>query len=391
MIYLDNAATTRIDNEVLGVMQPFLTDFYGNSGSLHLRGREAFRALQKARERVADFINASPDQIIFTSGGSESNSMVIHDASLHPYKSRIVTSEAEHDSILKATKFAVAYGENIRACMIPVLPSGIVDLDSFESMLHNKQFPSTIALVSFMHTNNELGSVNPIEEIGELCSEFNIPFHTDCVQAAGYSEIDVKKFKCDFLSLSSHKIHGPKGVGALFVGYPKTFHPLIHGGNNQEFGLRGGTENIAGIVGFGLACERAKYGMENNNVIIKACVDTFISTLLSELDRLNIRDCLHFNVSDAGRKILNLRFDGVMAETLIMMLDSQGVCVSAGSACNASSGEPSHVLKAIGLTDEEAKSSIRVSFSKNNTIEECKTAAEIIASCVYNCIEYLPY
>lgn len=385
MIYLDNAATTRIDERVLGVMQPFLTDFYGNAGSLHLRGREAFRAIQKAREQVADFINASPDQIVFTSGGSEANSMVIHNAMFHPYKNRIITSKTEHESILKAVKFAVAYGENIQSWLLPVYPSGIVNIDV--AHLSQKLAPST-ALLSIMHTNNELGSVNPIEEIGEMCSELGIPFHTDCVQAAGFSELDVKKFKCDFLSLSSHKIHGPKGVGALFVGYPKTFHPLIHGGNNQEFGLRGGTENVAGIVGFGKACELAKSELELNRNHIWKCVMAFAKTLWAECERYNIQDKLHYNVGDINSKVLNFRFDDVKSEALIMMLDSHLVCVSAGSACNASDGEPSHVLKAIGLTDDEARSSIRVSFSKYNTVEECETAADIIATCAYNILEY---
>lgn len=389
MIYLDNAATTEMDDAVLVSMIPYLTWNYGNAGSLHSMGREAYNAVWHAREQVAKFINASPEQIIFTSGGSEANNMVIHNAYKFPMYNRIISTEAEHDSILNYLKKIKSWEEGeFKIDLLHINEFGVIDISELEELISRSR---GIQLISVMHTNNELGSVNPIEKVGEVCLEHAIQFHTDCVQAAGFSKLDVQKLQCDYLSLSSHKIHGPKGVGALFVRKPGFFTEFIFGGKSQEFGLRGGTENIAGIVGFGLACERAKYGMENNNVIIKACVDTFISTLLSELDRFNIRDCLHFNVSDAGRKILNLRFDGVMAESLIMMLDSQGVCVSAGSACNSSSGKPSHVLKAIGLTDEEAKSSIRVSFSKNNTIEECKTAAEIIASCVYNCIEYLPY
>lgn len=369
MIYLDNAATTAIDSDVLVAMIPFLTSSYGNAGSLHSMGRAAYDAVYNARKQVAKFINASPEQIIFTSSGTEANNMVIHNAKLFGQK-RIVTTATEHDSIVKFLDLIV----------LPVTSQGIVDLDSLIEQIsvnaHN------ISLLSVIHTNNELGIKNPIEMIGSLCKANHVPFHTDCVQAAGFAELDVNKFKCDFLTLSSHKIHGPKGVGALFVKEPDKIFPLIHGGESQEYGLRGGTENVAGIVGFGKACELAKENAREINQRIFHNFYTFIGSLEHSLYEKNLKDIIHYNSPVYASKILNVRFDGVSAESLLMMLDAKGVCASAGSACNASDGEPSHVLKAIGLTDDEARSSIRVSFSKDNTVEECYKAGEIVAECV---------
>lgn len=384
MIYLDNASTTAISEEVLEAMMPYLTWKHGNAGSLHSMGREAHDAIQHAREQVARFINAFPDQIIFTSGGTEANNMVVHDAMFYyGHRKRIITTEIEHDSILRASDDATRYGENILKHVLKPDSHGVIDVNNIRENFIDKytDIALTIALLSVMHTNNELGSVNPIEEIGSLCYEFRIPFHTDCVQAAGFSELDVEKFKCDFLTLSSHKIHGPKGVGALYVRYPEEFAPLILGGKSQEFGLRGGTENVAGIVGFGKACELAGEHLEENRHKIMSNYKTFTDALECYLDVRGILGRLHYN-SPRPSKVLNIRFDGIRSESLLMMLDAEYICVSAGSACNASNGEPSHVLKAIGLTDDEARSSIRVSFSKDNTFDDCDIAASVIAKCV---------
>ena len=373
MIYLDNASTTEMDDAVLVSMIPYLTWNFGNVGSLHSMGRRAHDAIQHAREQVATFINASPEQIIFTSSGTEANNMVCNNAISEACYAYIIASEYEHDSIL-------GWGDYL----INVSKDGIVNSDT---LLENivkavSEYPFT-PLVSIMHTNNELGTVNPIPRIGELCRNYNVPFHTDCVQAAGFSELDVEKFKCDFLTLSSHKIHGPKGVGALYVRNPDDFSPLIHGGKSQEFGLRGGTENVAGIVGFGTACELAGEHLEENRNKIMSNYKTFTDALECYLDVRGILDKLHYNTpKNMPTKVLNIRFDGIRAESLLMMLDAEGVCASAGSACNASNGEPSHVLKAIGLTDDEARSSIRVSFSKDNTFDDCDIAASVIAKCV---------
>ena len=373
MIYLDNASTTEMDDAVLVSMIPYLTWNFGNAGSLHSMGRRAHDAIQHAREQVAKFINASPEQIIFTSGGTEANNMVCNNAISEACYAYIIVSEYEHDSIL-------GWGDYL----INVSKDGIVNSDALLGNIVKavSEYPFT-PLVSIMHTNNELGTVNPIPQIGELCRKYNVPFHTDCVQAAGFSELDVEKFKCDFLTLSSHKIHGPKGVGALYVRNPDDFSPLIHGGKSQEFGLRGGTENVAGIVGFGTACELSGEHLEENRNKIMSNHKTFTDALECYLDVRGILDRLHYNTpKNIPAKVLNIRFDGIRAESLLMMLDAEGVCASAGSACNASNGEPSHVLKAIGLTDDEARSSIRVSFSKDNDFDDCDIAASVIAKCV---------
>ena len=381
MIYLDNASTTQMDDSVLEAMMPFLTYKYGNAGSLHSKGRAAYDAVKHAREQVAGFINASPEQIIFTSGGTEANNMVIHNAYKFPMYNRIISTEAEHDSILNYLKKIKSWEEGeFKIDLLHINEFGVIDISELEELISRSR---GVQLISVMHTNNELGSVNPIEKVGEVCLEHAIQFHTDCVQAAGFSKLDVQKLQCDYLSLSSHKIHGPKGVGALFVRKPDFFTEFIFGGKSQEFGLRGGTENVAGIVGFGEACDRAGARLQENRGIITSCVQALSEALESRLMAFDLINKLHYNTQVyEDTKVLNMRFDGVKAEALIMMLDAQSVCVSAGSACNASDGTPSHVLKAIGLTDDEARSSIRVSFSKYNDMDECARAGEIIAYCV---------
>lgn len=382
MIYLDNASTTKMDDAVLRAMLPYLKENYGNAGSLHSMGRKAYDAIQHAREQVAEFINASPEQIIFTSGGTEANNMATNNFTDrlggYPY---IYCSAYEHDSVINSIPW------DDEEFLIPVSRDGRVDLTKLIEILEEADALYGDKLISVMHTNNELGTINPIPLISEMCHKYeNIYFHTDCVQAAGFSPIDVEKFKCDFLTISSHKIHGPKGVGALYIRKPDNdlpygiCRPLIFGGDSQEFGLRGGTENVAGIVGFGTACELAGAHLEENRYKIISCVEAFTETLEESLLTHGITDVLHYNTEVAKpSKILNVRFDGVKAETLLMALDAVGICVSAGSACNASSGKPSHVLKAIGLTDEQARSSIRISFSKDNSIEVCRQAASLIA------------
>ena len=381
MIYLDNASTTQMDDKVLEAMMPFLTYKYGNAGSLHSKGRAAYDAVKYAREQVAGFINASPEQIIFTSGGTEANNMVIHNAYKFPMYNRIISTEAEHDSILNYLKKIKSWEEGeFKIDLLHINEFGMIDISELEELISHSR---GVQLISVMHTNNELGSVNPIEKVGEVCLEQAIQFHTDCVQAAGFSKLDVQKLQCDYLSLSSHKIHGPKGVGALFVRKPEFFTEFIFGGKSQEFGLRGGTENVAGIVGFGEACDRAGARLQENRGIITSCVQALSEALETRLMVFDLINKLHYNTQVyEDTKVLNMRFDGVKAESLIMMLDAQGVCVSAGSACNASDGTPSHVLKAIGLTDDEARSSIRVSFSKYNDMDECARAGEMIAYCV---------
>ena len=364
MIYLDNASTTKMKEEVLAEMMPYLTEEYGNPGSVHELGLEARKAVDLARQRVAKAINAEPDEIIFTSGGSEANNMMIHGMFGGNIVANILSSCLEHDSMLKVLRNSfhhvncINYFDQVNLCQEVARQCEHEDID----------------VVSLMYVNNEFGFANPVYEIGKIAEKRNCyAFVSDCVQALGSEYIDVKKMKANMISLSSHKVHGPKGVGALYIekDFQKVMEPLIYGGGNQEFGLRGGTENVAGIVGFGKACELIN-------------VDRNKTTVLSLKNRLKVGIESHFTVnfdSEVG-KILSLTSKVVDAETLVLMLASKGVYVSAGSACKSLSQEPNKVLLAAGLTEEEARHTIRISLSELNTVEEIDAAIEIINDCV---------
>lgn len=372
MIYLDNAATTKIDPEVLEAMMPYLTEEYGNPGGLYRIGKAAKNAVENARSQVAEFIGAKPEQIIFTSGGSEANNIAIKSF----VKSKeIITDKTEHDSVLKTIASRNIRGE---VKYVPINPFGSVEFTSFcDKITKNTEF------VSIMYVNNETGSENPVHKIGAKCRESGIIFHTDCVQAAGCKLIDVNELSCDFLSISSHKIHGPKGTGALFVRDKHLCDPLICGGSDQEFGLRGGTENVAGIIGFAKACEITRNNFSENVRYVGMLKTIFYNELMLLLDGYGIIGTLHVNGSYPGTgKTINIRFDGIDAHTLILMLDLYGVYVSVGSACTSRDNVPSHVLLAMGLTPDEARSSIRVSFSRMNTVSDVMEAASIIAKSV---------
>lgn len=396
MIYLDNAATTKIDPEVLAEMMPYLTDQYGNAGTIYTLGREANKAVELARERVAEFLGTTPEHIIFTSGGSEANNLVFYG---YPWK-HILTTTIEHDSIRTAAVDLISKGtivdfissgdkykehdpayhkyppEDERSILNydPLDDEGIIR----ESVLEKEIKPGT-DLVSVMYVNNETGCVNDVCEIGNFLKEKKIMFHVDAVQAAGSIPLDVDTIGCDFLSISGHKIHAPKGVGALYVRNPSMLNPIIHGGAEQEFGKRGGTENVAGIVGMGKACSLLT---PQRILEIGEQVGDLKQWFLRSIRRVGYVTKNGFTYNDSPQKILNLRFKGVDAETLILMLDAKGVCVSAGSACRSHESEPSYVLRAMGISDEDARSSIRVSFSKDNTFEEVIEAGEKCVECV---------
>lgn len=381
MIYLDNAATTQIDPEVLEAMMPYLTNEYGNPGSLYSHGRKAKEAVENARRQVAAFLNAEPEQIIFTSGGTEANNMVFTITQHLLEKSgrkRAAFTAIEHDSVIKAARrMKIKHGFDVTK--IPVNTAG----SASHMALSDYYINDSMGLISMMFSNNEIGAFNLVHMISEKCHEHGILFHTDCVQAAGYNVLDVKRIGCDFLTISSHKIHGPKGVGALFVKNPRDVEPMILGGVNQEFGLRGGTENVAGIVGFGKACEISK---RDHPEIVTKIIDlkaVFIKEFIERMKSYGISHKVSLNGDSYSGKTINFRIDGIEAETLLLMLDSMGVCISSGSACNSRESIPSHVLKAIGLTDEQAASSFRVSFSKMNTVEEVKAAAHMVADCIF--------
>lgn len=385
MIYLDNAATTKMDERVLEEMLPYLTTEYGNAGTLYEFGRSANSAVQRARNQVALFLHASREQVIFTSGGSEANNLVfggLKDCLKRIGKTHILVSAVEHDSVLRAAEALIKDGFDVE--YIPVSRECKVYPEAVESAIRDDT-----GLVSVMYVNNETGSVNPVEAIGEICARHNVLFHADCVQAAGCQPIDVTKIGCDFASISSHKIHGGKGVGALYVQDKSLLTPIIYGGSTQEFGLRAGTENVPGIVGFGRACEILmlcdKYNVTDDIEYISSLRRELFQLIQQGLASRGLPDILHINGdSDLSKngKILNLRFDNIDAETLLLLLDIHGVCVSAGSACNSHEQMPSHVLLAMGISEEDARNSVRLSLSRMNTEDEIKEAAKIIVDCV---------
>lgn len=390
MIYLDNAATTQIHPEVLDAMLPYLTEEYGNAGAMYGLGRRAANAVAEARRQVANLIGCEPSQVIFTSGGSEANNLVF--SGLRPYllangKTHIITSAVEHDSVLKAVKsvcnplccntknviksdfYATFLGVNSK-CEVSI--EGLID-----------SINERTGLVSVMYVNNETGATNPVHTIGRICNQRNVLFHTDCVQAAGFQNINVNSIGCDFLSISSHKINAPKGIGALYVRDLSTLSPIIHGGESQEFGYRGGTENVPGIVGFGKACDILTRNIKPDSQRANELKNIFITSLRKCLSDIGLKNIMHINSATERSKILNLRFDNVDGQTLLLMLDANGICVSAGSACNSHESKPSHVLKAMGLTDDEARDSIRVSFSHLQKTEEVVQAAKIMSHCIH--------
>lgn len=391
MIYLDNSATTPIHPEVLKAMMPYLKGGYGNAGAVYRIGRESAKAIQKAREQVAQLFNASADQIVFTSGGSEGNNMVFSYGMRCMLEERgkkhVVISQIEHDSVYEAAThmFKPSGKANIKddfyTQFIHTKSDGTVDVNHLEALLDEDE---SIGLVSVMYVNNETGAVNPINHIGEICRDRGILFHTDCVQAAGCHPIDANIIGCDFATISGHKIYAPKGIGAIYIKDKTLARSLIYGGTNQEFGLRGGTENVASIVGLGKACDLICSDFGTQRVTVSLLKRLFYENMISYLKELNLEDRIHINgasVGDVG-KTLNLRVEDIDSETLLLMLDAKGVCISAGSACHSHRSEPSRVLTAMGLSDDEARDSVRISFSSTNTPAEIEEAAAIFSSCI---------
>lgn len=381
MIYLDNAATTQIDPAVLEKMMPFLQENYGNAGTLYKLGRRSRSAIENARAQVAKLIDAEPEQIVFTSGGTEGNNMVINFAGRYMQangKKIMAVSAIEHDSVLKPARYLATNGV-IGLETLPVDSTGHVILGNVK-----KLDSQNTGFISIMRANNELGIANNVQLAGKYAHEHGALFHVDCVQALGSERLSMKEIDCDFATFSSHKIHGPKGVGAVYIKDPERFIPLIFGGENQEHGLRGGTENVAGIVGFGEAC-RLICEIDVNELQqrydMMCCA--FYQALMNSLNDDNLSQIVGQNGSlDNGTKVLNIRVAGVDASTLVLAADTCEVCISAGSACNSKDMMPSHVLKALGLTDDEARSSFRVSFSRYNTVDDAKAAGLIIGGCI---------
>lgn len=367
IIYLDNNATTPLDTEVYQAMLSILKENYGNPSSSYNLGYEAKNEITQARESVAKLINADSEQIIFTSGASEANNLAILGYCLkEKQKKHIITSSIEHPSVLEVfNSLKECYGFEVSYA--PVNRDGILKVDSLKELI-----TENTALISVMMVNNEIGTIQPVQEIGELCKERNIHFHCDAVQGAGKLSIDMYKLNIDTMSISAHKFHGPKGVGCLYVRNPQTQAPLLYGGS-QENGLRAGTENVAGIVGFGKTAENALRKQEQNTKKIIDLRKLFLNKLSLNLPEWNI------NGRNTVPSTISLSFNGVRGEALAFALNKAGICVSIASACSSFSSKPSHVLKAMGKSEDEIRNTIRLSIGKQNTLEEMAKAAEEIS------------
>jgi cysteine desulfurase len=360
VIYTDNNATTKVADEVIEEMVPYFGEFYGNPSSMHTFGDQVGKKLKQARQKVADLIHADPEEIVFTSCGTESdNSAVFSALNANPDKKRIITSNVEHPAILNLFKY-LRDKKGYDAVFVPVDEKGHLDLD----MLYDSLSDDT-AIVSLMWANNETGVIFPIPEIAEKVKEKGILFHTDAVQAAGKIPIDVSKATVDLLSLSGHKIHAPKGIGVLYVKKGIKFHPYLIGGH-QEKGRRGGTENTVSIIGLGRACELAAEHLPVMNTQVKELRDYLQNQLLEKIPSVSVNGDLENRLPNT----LSIGFDAVEGESILLMLDREGICASSGSACTSGSLDPSHVLMAMKVPFKSAHGTIRFSLSHYNTKEE---------------------
>lgn len=370
-VYLDNGATTKTAPEVVEAMLPYFSEKYGNASSLHSFGREAKEALDNAREIIAKKLNAFPEEIIFTSGGTESDNLAIKGiAYSHKDKgNHIITSQIEHPAVLGA--YSVLEREGFQVTYIGVDKDGLIKLDQLEKAMTDKTI-----LVSTMHANNEIGTIQDIKKIYEICKKKNVLFHTDGVQS--FCKVDLDSSMADMISISAHKIHGPKGVGALYVNKKVKLGKLLHGGH-QENDMRAGTENVAGIAGFGKAVEI----YDNKNMC--KLRDKLTSGLLKV-------DNTYLNGSKENRLCnnVNVRFSYVEGESILMKLNEKGIAVSTGSACSSKELQPSHVLTAIGLKPEEAHGSIRFTLSKYTTSEEIDYVLKVVPGIIKNLREMSP-
>ena len=362
-VYLDHGATTPVDKEVLKEMLPYFDKNYGNASSIHKFGREAFSAVEDARERVAKLIGAKPDEIIFTSGGTESDNLAIKGIAFKNKQKRdskgyhIITSSIEHPAVLETCKYMENIGFNVK--FLPVDKLGIIDINELEKSISKNTF-----LISVMFANHEIGTIQPMKEIGKLAKENNITLHTDAVQAVCKTPIDVRKLNIDLLSISGHKIYAPKGVGALYVKKGVKLHTISHGGGH-EHGVRSSTYNSPGIVGLGKACELGKSRLQKDMTYLKNLRDLLIKKTL------NIEES-YLNGHPEKRLVNNahFRFAAIEGESLNLMLDEKGIAAATGSACSSKNLEASHILLAIGLKPEEAHGSMRFTLGKINTKDD---------------------
>jgi cysteine desulfurase len=358
-VYVDNNATTKVAPEVLEVMLPFFSEYYGNPSSMHFFGGQVQKKVDEARARVADFLGAEPSEIVFTSCGTESdNAAILGTLDSYPEKRHIITTRVEHPAVGNVSTYLGRKG--YRVTELSVDREGRLDLDELRESLTDGT-----AVVTIMYANNETGVIFPIEEIGEIVKAKGIPFHTDAVQAAGKIPLSMKKSKLDMLSISGHKLHAPKGIGVLYIRKGTKFSPFLIGGH-QEKGRRGGTENVPYIIGMGKACELAQKHLNEENTKVKALRDYLEAKLLEKIPNTLINGERVHRLPNTT----SLSFEYVEGESILLLLSDLGICASSGSACTSGSLEPSHVLRAMGVPFTAAHGSIRFSLSIYNTKEE---------------------
>jgi len=372
LIYMDNAATTKIHPDVLKAMLPYLKESYGNPSSIYSLGHESREAIELSRNKVAKALNAQSNEIFFTSGGSESDNWAIKGIAFanQDKGKHIITTNIEHHAVLHTCKYLEKYGFEIT--YLPVKSNGILDIKDLKKAIRK----DTI-LISVMFANNEIGTIQPIKEIGEIAKKHNIYFHTDAVQAVGNIPIDVNKLNIDLLSLSGHKFNAPKGVGVLYIRKGTNISSMIHGGG-QESNMRAGTENVANIVGLGKAINLATKDIQKKNSYVSQLRDNLIQGILKEIPDTIVNGDMQNRLPGN----VNVCFKYIEGESILLMLDQLGICASSGSACTSGSLEPSHVLLALGLPHEIAHGSLRLTLSKENTKEEVNFVLSVLPDIV---------
>jgi cysteine desulfurase len=380
IVYVDNNATTAVDPAVFEEMRPFLTELYGNASSIHSFGGHIQEFLDTARLRVAALLGAQPFEVVFTSCGTESDNAAVFSA-LHlcPKKNKIVVSKVEHPAILNLGKELERRG--YRVAQVPVDTRGRIDMERLEEMVDDET-----AIVSVMWANNETGNLYPVEEIAAVAHRHGALFHTDAVQAVGKVPVNLERSKIDLLSLSGHKLHAPKGIGAVFVRRGIRFRPYIVGGH-QERGRRAGTENVAGIVALGKACELAGINIERENREVRGLRDDFEKRLVELIPSIRINGDLENRLPNTS----SVSFEYIEGESILLMLDQYGICASSGSACTTGSLEPSHVLRAMGLPYTAAHGTVRFSFSRFNTRDEIDFILEKLPPVIATLRKISPY
>ena len=382
-VYLDNNATTPVLPEALAAMQPYFAERFGNASSIHHHGQDSRAAVERARESVAGLLGCRASEIVFTSGGTEADNLAIF--GLVREGDHVITSTIEHHAVLNACKHLGNKKTECDVTYIPVDGRGLVDPADVKRALR----PNT-KLISIMFANNETGVLQPVAEIGKVAAEAEVYFHTDAVQAAGKIRIDVHEIGCDLLTISGHKIHAPQGVGALYIRTRTELEPMLYGGSHER-ARRAGTENVPGIVGLGKAVELAMGGFERSKDIETATMRDRLERELLEIESTGLNGA-DVNGESAPRvpNTSNIYFDGIEGESLVIALDLKGLAVSTGAACSSGAIEPSHVLTAMGLRQERAKSSIRFSLGKQNTPEDVDFALALIPEIVARLRELSP-